>query len=202
MWHRIINFFTIPKEALDQLSEEEEEEEGRLSDRLTISGSGSQESNNNMPEVVQSLMREAEGGEGALKGLEDLISQDKLFHFSKSLADQLTDMFNQQTHSKTHFLDVGRLAWSDSELCKPSKTVQSGAEAAADRAESVEKYEAVMEDYRRMMNEQVIGSLGNKSAADSWPRQGVSEQNKKRNIVYFLQTLQDKVWNTLTRKDA
>ncbi|KAK1904404.1 putative kinetochore protein NDC80 [Dissostichus eleginoides] len=80
--------------------------------------------------------------------------------------------------------------------------VQSGAEAAADRAESVEKYEAVMEDYRRMMNEQVIGSLGNKSAADSWPRQGVSEQNKKRNIVYFLQTLQDKVWNTLTRKDV
>ncbi|KAK1904512.1 putative transcriptional regulatory protein [Dissostichus eleginoides] len=125
MWHRIINFFTIPKEALDQLSddeEEEEEEEGRSSDRLTISESGSQESNNNMPEVVQSLMREAEGGEGALKGLEDLISQDKLFHFSKSLADQLTDMFNQQTHSKNHFLDVGRLAWSDSELCKPSKT--------------------------------------------------------------------------------
>ncbi|KAK5924576.1 hypothetical protein CgunFtcFv8_017178 [Champsocephalus gunnari] len=187
-----------------------------------------------MPEAVQSLLRDAEGGEGALKGLEDLISQDRLFHFSKSLADKLTDMFNQQTHGKTPFLDEGRLAWSDSELCKPSKMfpiaaafepseqvysfveeavklllkslvfpppswgmghvirVQSDAKAAADRAESVEKYEAVMEDYRRMMNEQVIGSLGNKS--DSWPRLGVSEQNKKRNIVYFLQTLQDKIF--------
>ncbi|KAJ4918847.1 hypothetical protein JOQ06_019554 [Pogonophryne albipinna] len=245
LWPRIINFFTVPKEAWDQLSddeEEEEEEQGRLSDRLTNSESGSQGSNNNMPEVVQSLMREAEGGEGALKGLEDLISQDKLFHFSKSLADKLTDMFNQQTHGKTPFLAEGRRAWSDSELCKPSKMfpitavfepseqvysfveeavklllkslvfpppswamghvirVQSDAKAAADRAESVEKYEAVMEDYRRMMNEQVIGSLGNKS--DSWPRLGVSEQNKKRNIVYFLQTLQDKVRKSLTMKDV
>ncbi|KAK5896539.1 hypothetical protein CesoFtcFv8_009685 [Champsocephalus esox] len=247
LWHRIINFFTIPKEALDKLSddddeEEEEEEQGTLSDSLFVSESGSQGSSNIMPEAVQSLLRDAEGGEGALKGLEDLISQDRLFHFSKSLADKLTDMFNQQTHGKTPFLDEGRLAWSDSELCKPSKMfpiaaafepseqvysfveeavklllkslvfpppswgmghvirVQSDAKAAADRAESVEKYEAVMEDYRRMMNEQVIGSLGNKS--DSWPRLGVSEQNKKRNIVYFLQTLQDKVKKTLTRKDV
>ncbi|XP_032383346.1 uncharacterized protein LOC116696442 [Etheostoma spectabile] len=87
---------------------------------------------NSMAGVVKSFLDETEqllkqddssvlGDNAALTGLEQLISQDKLFTFSKMLADKLACMFNEQTQSAPRLLASGRKAWSDSELSQPTR---------------------------------------------------------------------------------
>ncbi|XP_078116164.1 uncharacterized protein LOC144524063 isoform X2 [Sander vitreus] len=87
---------------------------------------------NSMAGVVKSFLDETEqslkqddssvrGDDAALTGLEKLISQDKLFTFSKLLADKLASMFDEQVQSAPRSLAPGRKAWSDSELSQPTR---------------------------------------------------------------------------------
>ncbi|XP_045886114.1 uncharacterized protein LOC123957402 [Micropterus dolomieu] len=77
-----------------------------------------------LDDTEQSLKQDGsrvQSGDAALTGLEELISQDKLSTFSKMLADKLTSMFHQQQLSLTESLYGSRRAWSDSELCRPTR---------------------------------------------------------------------------------
>ncbi|XP_044060753.1 uncharacterized protein LOC122880068 [Siniperca chuatsi] len=85
-----------------------------------------------MPGVVRSFLDDTEqslkqdgsrvqSGDEALTRLEELISQDKLFTFSKMLADKLTSMFHQQELSLTESMDASRRTRSDSELSQPTR---------------------------------------------------------------------------------
>ncbi|XP_028446096.1 uncharacterized protein LOC114563428 [Perca flavescens] len=87
---------------------------------------------NSMAGVVKSFLDETEqslkqddssalGDDAALTGLEKLISQDKLFTFSKMLADKLASMFDEQAQRAPRSLAPGRKAWSDSELSQPTR---------------------------------------------------------------------------------
>ncbi|XP_059201734.1 uncharacterized protein LOC131981474 [Centropristis striata] len=55
-------------------------------------------------------------GDASLIMLEELISQDQLFTFSKLLADKVSSMFDQQLQSDSEQLDPISKAWSDSDL--------------------------------------------------------------------------------------
>ncbi|XP_034738860.1 uncharacterized protein LOC117951317 [Etheostoma cragini] len=140
-------FYNSYKELSDKLREEEKEEARRvLSDLLSNRSDDKAESSelqsfqstatesvvNSMADVVKCFLDETEqllkqddssvlGDNTALTGLEKLISQDKLFTFSKMLADKLACMFNEQAQSAPRLLASGRKAWSDSELSQPTR---------------------------------------------------------------------------------
>ncbi|XP_029283743.1 uncharacterized protein LOC115005911 [Cottoperca gobio] len=261
------NFLTSHKEASDKLKEVVKEEARRsLSELLssrsdesaedTLKGSvhstpttSCESSIKSMTKVVQSFLEEAEQSlkedssksSEAVTGFEELISQDKLFTFSKVLADKLAGMFQEQTQSAPRSLDPNRKGWSDSELNKPTRgpvgiimpsdqvyvfveetvkhlltslifpppswgmghmiQVQSDASAAANWAESVEKYEAVIGFYSELMADQVMGTLS-RTSASSRVRQEVTGPQKKK--IHFFQELPSKIrrnWNTLTHKE-
>lgn len=171
---KLQKFFNFHKKISDKLEckvemssspsdkRDEETQEDTAVHSFHSTTTGSRESKvSHMAGVVRSFMDEAEltlkqdgssvhSVDAALTGLEELISHDQLFTFSKLLADKVSDMFHQETQRMKDSLDPYRKAWSDSELIQPTR----GAIAFVPPSEQV--YSFVEEAVKRLLTSLVF----------------------------------------------